>query len=123
MHDVVAAEVRLALLDDPDGCVFWEIATLDAGDNTFWWEVNTGDIAFGVESLITLNENGTLLCILTARWGDFYLDQACLLAEVIDNPIAPAPEPSVMLLLGCGFVCVAGFGWKRFSKKLTADRQ
>jgi hypothetical protein len=30
---------------------------------------------------------------------------------------APVPEPGTMLLLGCGLVCLAGFGGKKFRRK------
>ena len=122
-RDVVSAEVQLFLYDD-GGCFdFWEVAKLGIGDNTFWWEVDTGDLSFSVASLMTLNTSGTVECTLTACLGDFYFDKGVLNVGATDGPIAPVPEPSIMLLLGCGFVCVAGFGWKRFSKKSTDDRQ
>ena len=119
VEDVVSAEVGLSLLDDA-GCLdFWEFATLDIGENTFWWEVDTGDIAFTVASLMTLSDSGKVDCTLPACWGDFYFDKAVLHAEATDGQSAPVSEPSISLLLGCGFICIciASLARKRFFKK------
>lgn len=103
-QDVTSASVALHLQDD-SGLDFLEFAHLNVGTNNFYWEVNTGDSVFGINSLISLSDTGTVVATLRALLGDFYFNSADLYAEgTAPSATAPVPEPTVLLLFGTGLV-------------------
>ncbi len=114
-QDVTSASVSLDFSDD--SCDWFELAELDVGSNTFYWEVDTGDVSFGITSLMTLSDTGMVDVTLTCLFGDFYFNSATLTAEGTAEGTAPVPEPSTILLMGSGLLGLVGYSRKRFRKK------
>jgi hypothetical protein len=117
-QDITSAMVTLNLQDD-SGFDFWEFSELNVGSNYFYWEVDTGDAIFGINSLMSLSDTGTVVASLTAILGDFYFNSAELEAEGTiagEQPSStPVPEPTVLLLFGTGLVGLCFFTRRRLT--------
>lgn len=75
------------------------------------WEFLSVNIAAG-----TLNNEPLLYSVGDA--ADFIVDSAWLnYGGTVDNPSAPVPEPTTMLLFGTGLAGLLGYNRKQFNKK------
>ena len=111
--EVLSGTVTLWLSDDEHD-PWWQPCefALGWGEDGTWGfgEVDTGDYSYDVTA--SYLEDGEFTITLVSLWGDFFIDKSDL--EITYNPV---PEPSTMLLLGCGLIGLAGFGRKRLFKK------
>lgn len=111
--EVLSGTVTLWLSDDEDD-PWWQPCefALGWGEDRTWGfgEVDSGDYSYDVTA--SYLEDGEFTITLVSLWGDFFIDKSDL--EITYNPV---PEPSTMLLLGCGLIGLAGFGRKRLFKK------
>ena len=113
-QDITSAALKMNFSDN-GWLDFYEIAELNIGTNTFRWGVDAGNKSVAITSLMTLNDDGIIDCMLTADVGDFYFNTATLFAN--NSPSSdPVPEPATILLMGTGFV-----GIVRYCKKFIKE--
>jgi len=111
VEQITEAVVDLSFSDD--GCDWFEIAKISLEDNRKVWEVDNGEVSFSVESLVSLNTQGELLCKLIACFGDFVFNSAHLTATT-EGESASIPDPApVFLLATAGLVGFVGTRKKR----------
>ncbi len=94
------------------------VVTPDGGESakiTYGLETQTISVSNGVNTFDTnfwgavdLWDDGTLNVKVASDFGDFYLDYSKLTVTGDNGNTAPVPEPSTILLLGCGLL---GLGW------------
>jgi len=123
-QDITSADMDLYLRDDRSGFdeIHFEVPKiffnqLDDEGSEDWekWDYSPGDYTITIESLVTLNENGTLNVALKAEVGDFYFDKSVLTAYATDPVVVPVPnpEPTTMILFGLGLLGFAGVTRKK----------
>ena len=105
IENIESAEIGLSLTDDEGWLDLFEYALIDIEENLHTWEVDSGEIAFEVQALSGLSEEGKLEITLIALFGDFYFNSATLNAQ---SPAIPTPEPSTIFLLIAGFTVYLG---------------
>ncbi len=123
-QDITSADMDLYLYDDS-----WSLSEIHPekigvyfdqldDEGTADWEELTwspGNYTITIESLVTLNDNGTLNVALKADALDFYFDKSVLTAYATDPVVVPVPnpEPTTMILFGLGLLGFAGVTRKK----------
>jgi len=111
---VNSASIAFELTDDKDKYRSeWALITINVFDfqDGGLFEIDTGelDLTVGASGVASLNADGTLFVSITSTWGDFWLGDVTLSADVTAAP-ASVSEPGTLALLGLG---LAGLGFIR----------
>ena len=119
---VIDDSLSLWLEDDSVNDPF-EFSFSWAEDGTWGFgEVDTGEYTYDINA--SYLGDGSFSVGLASLWGDFYIDRSEL--EITYNPITSntysehsfsVPEPTTMLLLGCGLIGISFVGRKNLFKR------